>query len=240
MPAFIPGMKRLRSCKGIAIIVVAMAAVAGGGAAIAAAQDSPSSGVSSYLEGLARHLGVSTDELKDAMKAAALDEVSAAREDGRLTQEQADALKERIESGEVPPFFGAFLGPRHDRGLNHFPHPLPFHHHHHFFFEEKLSTAADYLGLSEDELEERLNEGSTLAEVAEAQGESVDGLKQALVDAAEERIDQAVEHGDLTQAEADDLLEGLERRIDAFVEHAFFRFHEDFAGASIAPGAPFS
>jgi hypothetical protein len=239
MTAFIPGMKRLRSRKGIATIVVALAAVAGGGAAIAAAQDSQStSRASAYLEGVARHLGVSTDELQDAMKAAALDEVDAAREDGRLTQEQADALKERVESGEVPPFFGAFLGPRLDRGFDRFPHPLPFHRH--FFFEEKLSTAADYLGLSEDELEEKLNDGSTLAEVAEAEGKSVDGLKQALLDVAKERVDRAVEDGDLTQAEADDLLEGLEERIDAFVEHAFFRFHEELEGARMPRGGPFS
>ena len=238
MPAFIPGMKRLRSRKGIAIIVVALAAVGGGGAAIAAAQDAPSSAADSYLEGVARHLGVSTDELQDAMKAAALDEVEAAREDGRLTQEQADALKERIESGEVPPFFGALLGPRFDRGFDRFPHPMPFHRH--FFFEEKLATAADYLGLSEDELEEKLNDGSTLAEVAQAEGKSVDGLKQALLEAARGRIDQAVEDGDLKQAEADDLLEGLEERIDAFVEHAFFRFHDEFEGARIPRGGPFS
>jgi hypothetical protein len=239
MPAFIPGMKRLRSRKGIAIIVVALAAVAGGGAAIAAAQDSQSSSrPSSYLEGVARHLGVSTDELKGAMKAAALDEVDAALEDGRLSREQAETLKERIESGEVPPFFGAFLGPRLERGFDHFPHSLPFHHQ--FFFEGQLSTAADYLGLSEDELEERLNEGTTLAEVAEAQGKSIDGLKQALVDAAKERIDQAVEDGDLTQAEADDALEGIERRIDAFVEHAFFRFRGDFEGARMPRAGPFS
>jgi hypothetical protein len=239
MPAFISGMKRLRSRKAIAIIIVALAAVAGGGAALAAAQDSQSSSrAGSYLQGVARHLGVATAELKDAMKAAALDEVEAAREDGRLTQEQAEALEERIGSGEVPPFFGALLGPRLERGLDHFPHPLPFHHH--FIFEEKLSTAAHYLGLSEDELEERLNDGSTLAEVAEAEGKSVDGLEQALVDAAKQRIDQAVEDGDLTQAEADNLLEGIEERIDAFVEHAFFRFHGELEGARMPHAGPFS
>src|ERR671915_356977 len=117
-----------------------------------------------------------------AIIAVALDEVDAAGEDGRLPQERADALKERIESGEVPPFFGPLVAPRLERGFDRLPHPLPFHRH--FFFEEKLSTAAEYLGVSEDELEERLNEGSTLAEVAEAEGKSVAGLKQALVDAA--------------------------------------------------------
>jgi hypothetical protein len=231
-----PRMKRLRSRKALALLAAALV-IGGSGAAIAAAQDSPSSRASSYLEGVAKHLGVSTDELEDAMKAAALDEVDAAREDGRLTQEEADALKERIESGELPPFFGAFLGPRLERGFEHFPPRPPFHGH--FFFEEKLSTAADYLGLTEDELVERLNDGNTLAEVAEAEGRSVDGLVQALLDAANERIDQAVEGGDLTQSEADDLREGLEECVRSFVESARFRFHEEFGGVRMPRAGPF-
>jgi hypothetical protein len=227
-----PDMKRLRSRKALAILAAALV-VGGGGAAIAAAQDSSSSRIDSYLDGVAEHLGVSTEELKDAMKAAAIDQVDAAVEAGRLTEEEGDALKERIESGDVPPFFGPFLGPR----LHHFPDrpfggpPL--------FFEAKLSTAADYLGLSEDELQEKLNDGSSLADVAEAEGKSVDGLKQALVDAARERIEQAVEDGEVTQAEADDLLEGLEERIGHFVEHARFRFHEEFGGMRMPRTGPF-
>ena len=234
MAAYMPRMKRFRSRKALLIAVLALALIGGAGAAIAAAQDSSSSRASSYLQGVAKHLGVSTDELKDAMKAAAIDEVDAALADGRLTQEEADALKERIESGEVPPFFGSFLGPRFD----HFP-GRPHFDGLHLFFEEKLSTAAEYLGLSEDELEEKLNDGSSLADVAEAEGKSVDGLKQALVADANERIDQAVEEGKLTEGEASRLREGLEERIDAFVEHAFFRFHDESRGMRIPRPGPF-
>jgi hypothetical protein len=230
------GMNRLRSRKNIAIIVVAFAAAAGAGATIAVAQDSPSSKAESYLNRVATHLGVSTDELKDALKAGALDEVDAAVEDGRLTQEEADELREHIESGEVPPFLGPLIGPR----FEHFPDRpalgvAPF-----FFFEENLTTAADYLGLTEDELQERLNGGNTLADLAEAEGKSVEGLKQALVDAARERIDQAVEDGDLTRAEADRLLEGLVERIGSLVDHACFRFHQEAMGLRLPPGGPFS
>jgi hypothetical protein len=227
-------MKRFRSSKALLIAVLALALIGGAGAAIAAAQDSPSSRASSYLEGVAKHLGVSTEALRDAMKAAAIDEVDAALADGRISKDEADALKERIESGEAPPFFGPFPGPR----FEHFP-GRPHFDGMHFFFEEKLSTAADYLGLTEDELEERLNDGSSLAEVAKAEGKPVDGLEQALVDAATERIDQAVEEGKLTEDEAARLREGLEERIDAFVEHAFFRFHEDSRGMRIPRSGPF-
>jgi hypothetical protein len=229
-----PRMKRFRSRKALLIAVLALTLIGGAGAAIAAAQDSPSSRVSSYLEGVAKHLGVSSDELKDAMKAAAIDEVDAALADGRISEDEADALKERIESGEAPPFFLPFLGPRFDHvpGRPHFDGM-------HFFFEEKLSTAADYLGLTQDELEERLNDGSSLADVAQAEGKSVEGLKQALMDDATERIDQALEDGKLTEDEADSLREGLEERIDAFVDHAFFRFHDDSGGMRIPRAGPF-
>ena len=236
MRAYMPHMKRLRSGRALALLAAALA-IGGGGAAIAAAQDSPSSHADSYLQAVAKHLGISTDELEDAMRAAALDEIDAAREDGRLSQEEADALEERVESGEVPPFFGAFLGPRLERGFEHFPPRLPFHGH--FFFEEKLSAAAEYLGLTEDELEKRLDEGDTLAEVAEAEGKSVDGLVQALLTAAQERIEQAVEDGHLTQSEAADLLDGLEERLRDFVERARFRFHEEFRGARVPRLGPF-
>jgi hypothetical protein len=233
MRGYMPAMSKLRSRKRITIIVASLAVAAGGGAAIATAQDSHSSRLDSYLDSVAGHLGISTDELKDAMKAAAIDQVDAALEEGRLTEEEADALKERIESGDVPPFFGPFLAPR----FEHFPDrpffPGPG------FFEAKLSTAAEYLGLTEDELEDRLDDGTTLAEIAEAEGKSVDGLKQALVDAARERIEQAVDDGDLTREEADRLLEGLEERIDHLVEHASFHFHEEHAGVRVPRGGPF-
>jgi hypothetical protein len=76
--------------------------------------------------------------------------------------------------------------------------------------------------------------------VAKAEGKSVDGLKQALVDDANERIDQAVEDEKLTEEEASRLRDGLEERIDAFVEHAFFRFHDDLLGLRIPRTGPFS
>jgi len=232
-----PRMKRFRTRKALLIAVLALALIGGAGAAIAAAQDSPSSRASSYLEGVAKHLGVSTDDLKDAMKAAAIDKVDTALADGRLSEDEADALKERIESGDVPPpFFGSFLGPPFD----HFPGRPHFGDGLHLFFEEKLSAAADYLGLTENELEQKLNGGSSLADVAEAEGKSDDGLKQALVDDANARIDQAVEEGKITEDEASRLRDGLEERIDAFVEHAFFRFHDDSFGMGLPRSGPFS
>ncbi len=56
----------------------------------------------------------------------------------------------------------------------------------------QLAAAAEYLGLSADELRTQLEGGKTLAEMAEAQGKSVDGLVDALVADAREHIEAFV------------------------------------------------
>src|ERR687888_506866 len=138
---------------------------------------------------------------------------AAAVADGRLTKAQGDELKQRIESGDLPLFFG----PR--GGM-----------HEHF---GELDAAASYLGLTEAELETQLESGKTLAQVAKDRGKSVDGLIQALVDAATKRLDADVAAGRLTKAQEQQILSGLKDRITAFVNgmrHHDFRFDRGFAG----------
>lgn len=155
------------------------------------------------LDDAADRLGVEPSELEDALEQALKAHVDAAVDEGRLTDEQGAELKERIDSGELP-----FL-----RGLGR-PGPGGFGHFGHF---EKLETAASYLGLGEAELREQLADGKTLAEIAKAEGKSVDGLVQALVQDTKARLDQAVAARKLTRAQADELAEGLEGRITDLV-----------------------
>ena len=151
------------------------------------------------LDDAADRLGVEPSELEDALEQALKARVDAAVDEGRLTEEQGAELKERIDSGELPFFRGlARPGPGGFGSFGHF---------------EKLETAASYLGLGEAELREQLADGKTLAEIARAEGKSVDGLVRALVNDATARLDQAVAAGKLTRARADELAEGLEGRI---------------------------
>ena len=213
------GMQRFRSRKALAIGIAALAVVGGGGAALAASGDSSSPG-QSFLDGVAKHLGISSQKLEDATKAAAIDQVDAALNDGKITKAEADELKARIESGDFPPFLGPALLFGH-----RFGHEGPgFHGGPPFLFGEKLSAAADYLGLTEAELRTKLNSGQTLAEIANAQGKSVDGLKQAILAEAKKKLDQLVQDGDLTQAEADAMYERLQSHVEDLVEHGMFRF----------------
>lgn len=184
----------------IVAVAVAVLAVAGGGAAVAATEPwSPKAESDAIVNDVAGQLGVQPSALTDALKKALANRVDAAVADGRLTQEQAAALKERIEAGEFPLF-----GVPHVRG-----------HGVHLGFG--LDAAASYLGLTEAELRTELEAGSTLAEVAKEKGKSVDGLVQALKDDAEAKLDDAVEAGRLTEAQKDALLQDLEQRITELV-----------------------
>jgi hypothetical protein len=220
-------MKRFRTRKALAIGIAALAVIGGGGVAIAASGDSSSPG-RSFFDSVARHLGISSQKLEDATKAAAIDQVDAALREGRITQPEADALKQRIESGDYPPFFGPFFGPRFGPDFDR-PGVPPF------LFGEKLSSAAEYLGLTEAELRAELNDGRTLAQIANAQGKSVTGLKDAMLKATKAKLDQLVEDGKLTQAEADETYDRFESHLDDLIQHGMFRFrfHEENDGAGV-------
>ncbi len=96
---------RLGSKRTLAVTAAVLAAAVGGGAAVAAAQDEEGR-APGFFEAVARHLGISSEKLEDAVKAASLEQVDAALEEGKITEEQAEELRERIESGEAGPLFG--------------------------------------------------------------------------------------------------------------------------------------
>jgi hypothetical protein len=212
----------------ISLLVAATVAIVAGGALATAAGNSSSP--SGFVQSLAKHLGISTEKLQDAAKAAAIDQVDAALAAGEITKEQADALKERIKSGETPLFFGP--GFRHGgpgafgfgfgfRGPDRFgplgPGGFGFHFHH---FGSLLSAAAEYLGISEAELRTELRSGSSLADVAKAKGKSTDGLTKALHDAVKKDLDAAVKAGRITQAQADEALARFDEHADELIAKA--------------------
>lgn len=58
---------------------------------------------------------------------------------------------------------------------------------------QAFTTAADYVGLSRAEMVARLRGGESLADIAEAEGKSVEGLKGAIRAAIAARLDAAVD-----------------------------------------------
>jgi hypothetical protein len=198
-------MRKINSKRALAT-VSALSLVVGAGGAIAASKGASATG-NDFLARVAGHLGISTEKLEDATKAAAIDQVDADLKAGRITKAQADELKARIREGGAPLFFGR-------------PHRFgDFGHHGRF--GGHLSAAADYLGLSVPQLLEKLSSEKSLADVAKDQNKSVDGLKEAMLEDAKTRLDKAVEDGVLTEARAKEMLSRLESRIDEIVNGNF-------------------
>jgi polyhydroxyalkanoate synthesis regulator phasin len=177
-------------------------AVAGGGAAIAATQfGDPRQESQAIINDAAQRLGVRPDALSDALKQALMNRVDAAVQAGRLTKEQGEQIKDRIKSGDVPLFFFGGGPPR-----LHFEGPV-----------RGLDAAASYLGLTESELQSKLAQGKTLAQIAKDEGKSVDGLVQALVEDAKKHLDEAVSQGRLTREQEQSILANLKEHVTALV-----------------------
>lgn len=187
----------------VVAIVAALVVVVGAGAAVGATGVlSPKEESEAVVKDAAEELGVEPSELTAALKTALKNRVDAAVTAGRLTQAEGQAMKERIDAGEVP-LFGLGRGPAHGHGMH--------------FMHGGLDAAADYLGVTEAQLRTALDGGKTLAQVAKSKGKSVDGLVNALVADAKARLAEAVKDGRLTQAQSKAMQSGLKARITAQV-----------------------
>ena len=185
-------------------------AVVGAGGAIAATKLTPQEESKAVVEDAAKQLGVTPEKLRDALEQAVENRIDQAVKDGRITAEMAEAMKQRLESGDFPLFGGPMLG---GKGL---------HHHLHV----GLDAAASYLGVTEAELREQLRSGKSLADVAKAEGKSVDGLVDAIVAAEKKELDAAVAAGRLTKEQRDAIVAKLEEATTAVVNGVRPAFRE--------------
>ena len=80
-----------------------------------------------------------------------------------------------------------------------------------------IEDVATYLDLKPAELVTQLRSGKSLADIATAQGKTVDGLKTAITDAATKQLDAAVTAGKLTKDQETKMLAGLAKHIDDLV-----------------------
>jgi len=219
----------------ILIATAAALAVAGGGAAIAASKSgSPQEESKAVVDDAAKQLGVTPAKLSSALKKALENRVDAAVAAGRLTKEQGDALKKRIEAEDYPILGGFGMGVGMGVGMG-FAHPGGGPGIIHRFGH--LDAAASYLGMTEAELRTQLAGGKTLAEVAKAKGKSVDGLVSALVADEKKELDAAFADGRLTQKQEDMILESAEQRATDLVNGELApRAHWRFGGPPGPPG----
>ncbi len=154
--------------------------------------------LNNFISRLAGNLGITQEELEVAIDQTQLELVDEAVADGRITEEQAAEIRTRIESGEGP-FFAKRPHRGHQRGGAH------------------LEPVAEFLGLTPQEVTEALQDGQTLAQIAEANGSSAADLTTFLLGELEARLAEAVESGKIDQARADEKLANASERITEMI-----------------------
>jgi polyhydroxyalkanoate synthesis regulator phasin len=204
IPILEEGMKGKRLA---VLTAVAVTAAGGAGAAIAMTRgDDAKQSEQAVLADAAKRLNVSPSALHDALAAAEDAQLDQLVKDGKLTQKQADAIKQlRKESGLV-------LGP----GV---AAPGMFFHGPGFGVRFALvDDIASAIGISRDELFSELRSGKSLADIAKAHGKSLDDVKSAVRADVKTKLDKAVKDGKLTQAQEDEILSHISDMIDHFGE----------------------
>jgi hypothetical protein len=203
--------KPRRSRRRVVLAGTAVALLAGGGAAYAAKQVwSPKEERQAVLNDAAKRLGVTPQKLDTALKQALEARIDAAVAAGRITKAQGDAMKQRIESGDTPFFFGGG-GP----GYGHRGHGFGGPGFGRRGGADLLGAAAKYLGLTEAQLQEQRQSGKTLEQIAQARKKSVSGLKGAMTAAIKTQLDAAVKAGKLTKDQETQVL----KKSEALVQH---------------------
>lgn len=200
----------------VLVSAAVLAAGAGGGAAIAAStNDDRQKTEASILDDAAKRLNVTPEALRSALGAAEDAQLDAQVKAGKLTQEQADAIKKaRAQSGTVlggpgvgHPGFGPRGGGPGRPGLR-------------FGLDVKggaIDAAAGALGLSRDDLVGKLKAGKSIADVAKDQNKPLDDVKSAITAAVTKELDQRVTDKQLTADQRDRLLAGLKEHLDDLV-----------------------
>jgi hypothetical protein len=197
-----------------ALAAAGVVAAAGTGVAVATTRtDDAKQREQAVLDDAAKRLGVEPTQLRDALGKAVDDQIDAAVKAGRLTQEQADAIKQqRANSGLV--LGGGHPGPGLERhgfrpggpgfgpGFGHGGPGAVF------------GAAAKAVGLTRAQLFEQMRSGESLEEIAKAQSKDYTQVKAAIRKAVKAELDQAVKDKRLTQSQADELLGHLTEHLD--------------------------
>lgn len=157
-----------------------------------------------FIAKTAENLGVSAEELTTAMTDAQFELIDEAVAEGKLTEEQAAKLKERIE--EYGPLSVLGLRQRKDGGGPCKGARLV------------VGAASEVLGKEPAEVIQGVRSRESLSEQAEALGMSVEDFTAALLEAIKAKLDAKVAEGTITQAQADRIFGTIEGEIDKIVK----------------------
>jgi polyhydroxyalkanoate synthesis regulator phasin len=185
------------------LVIGAIVAVLGLGAGALAVQAAPAATTSTdyrqvFIDKLAGILHKSPKETADGIKKASEQTIDQMVKDGKITQAQADKMKQRIASGKGFGFGGERRGHHGDSALKQ------------DLRTAKINAMAKLFGLSPADLQAQLKAGKSIKDLQQAKGISDEALKAARHDAVKPILDKAVKDGKLTQAQADQMLQRID------------------------------
>ena len=183
---------------------------------------------------IAEPQGVSLDDLISALTAGVEARLSEAVADGTLTQAEADKHLERIRdvttklvTHEGKPALGS--GPhagKHRQYAQGHHRPRQTVDKIAAHLRGTIGAVTELLGLEPKDILTQIREGSTVAEIAESQGVSLDELVGTLIADVEAKLSEAVASGKLTQAEADEHLERATEMVTKLVSNSLPMMHK--------------
>jgi polyhydroxyalkanoate synthesis regulator phasin len=179
-----------------------------------------------FWNALATRLGVTLDKLKGAFTGASTDTLDQAVKDGKLTQAQADQMKtdlaNRASQGDLPGMFGrfgfhgnkGFGGPGFGRGGFGWGRGA---------FDP--ASVAKALNMNVTDLMTELQSGKTIAAVAQEKNVDLAQVKTSVLADLKTNLDQAVQAGKLTQAQADQVYSQLDTNFDTLANQPWMMHH---------------
>ena len=173
--------KWTKALLGILVVGALAVAVVGGRQALAQAGPEDQGArpkQEEFLSRLADKLGVSVDELKGAISSTELEMLDEAVEQGTISADRAERLRQHIDEGRLlPPLPRA-------RGLQERLNPGQ---------QLVLHAAAEALDMTPRELvQEMRSTGKSVAQLAEEKGVSRDELKSAILEDVEKHLDEGL------------------------------------------------
>jgi hypothetical protein len=171
-----------------------------------------------YLQDLAQRLNVSVTTFEQDRVAAKADVMDQLVKDGKLTQAQADAIKQQMASKQICSGKGHSLGV--ERSILHQALVK--------YRSTLLNQVAQGLHLSTTKLQSDLQAGQSLEKIAKTQGVSASQLHTIALNAAQTALNQAQQAGVITQSQNTSFAKYLKnhpRVINAWLRHDFVKKH---------------
>lgn len=185
----------------LAVVVLVGVAVAGAAMATDAPKTDGNMG-QVFLDKLAGVLGIDRAKLDEAMKNAGGQTLDQALQEGKITQQQADQMRSRIDKG-ISFFMGkgpGNMGEKRGAWAGGFM---------------GCKTLADALGMTQQDLMSALREGKTVEELAAAKGTTVADIQNKILADTKAQLDKAVQDGKITQDQATKVYDKLQQSISS-------------------------